>query len=545
MKNNSENILSLLFKLCSIPSITGEKEEDGVPLFLKEELSGWEYFGKHPQNIWLEPLEGDKLKRHNFCAIVRAEPAVKRTIILMSHHDVVPVDNCKPVNASPFDIAAYTKAIEGADTDVEAEEDLKSGNWLFGRGVSDMKSGMAAQIALLAELAEKPESLSANILLMTMADEENNGFGVHQAVRMLVRMQEQEGLEYIACIDSEPTITNENKECGRIYAGTIGNATLFSMCVGKSSHVGEYFSGINSTLIMSQLISEVESDPETSDEWMGKRYSPATCLQAEDLCKIYSVTLPEKSAALFNVLMTVKTPAEQMKYLEKKAYSSLNKTLSTLSERMEVLRGQGYVGLPGIEYKARVIMYSELENIVKAKVADLLPLQQSFMDSLPEDMSSQDRGIALAEYMTQLAGVEGPYVLIGYLSYCQPRVNRRRTEGEKKVVSAMDSVIKHAQDNYGHKLLKEEIYEGISDMSELGYQGTDEDLRIVTGNFIGWGTDFNYPFDEMRRLDVPIVNLGPIGKDAHKLTERLDKSFYTNELPGLLKKLVMELISLQ
>ncbi|MDR2869119.1 MAG: M20/M25/M40 family metallo-hydrolase [Deferribacteraceae bacterium] len=540
--------MELLYKLCAIPSITTTAAEDAVPLFLHKELSSWPYFAEHPENIWLDALKNDALGRHNFCAMVKSSIPTKRTLILLSHHDVVPVDNCKPElsmrathAASPFDIAAYTEAIKHADIDSETRADIESGDWLFGRGVSDMKSGMAAQLALLAEFAENPTTLDANILLMTMADEENNGAGVHQAVRTLERMQAEDGLEFIACIDSEPTISNENKDCARIYTGTIGNATLFAMAVGRASHVGEYFSGINSTSLISQLVLLIESAHSTSDIWQGKRYSPATCLYLEDLNSSYSVTLPEKSVALFNVLMITKTPSEQLHFLNSMAQTAANDVLNLLYRRREGLRGSGYLELPRHKDKAKVISYAELVAMLKLS-CDVRKVQQEFLDSLQPDLSDQARGIALVSHMAELAKLEAPYIVTGFLSYCQPRVNLRQSAGEKALMAAVQRVIDYAKTQHNHELIHEEVFEGISDMSELGYQGSAEDLQLLTDNFIGWGVEHNYPFAEMQKLNVPVVNLGPIGKDAHKMTERLDRDFYVNTLPDLLRKLVKELI---
>jgi arginine utilization protein RocB len=534
MKNTPADTLDLLRRLCAIPSVTTTAAEAAVPQFLFAELSRWAYFAKHPDNIWLDPLSDDKLARHNFCAIVRAEPATSRAIILLSHHDVVPVDNCQHIPASPFDIAAYTEAIKHAELDPETINDVKAGEWLFGRGIADMKGGMAAQIALLAELAEQPETLQANILLITTADEENNGFGIHQAVRTLADMQAQ-GLAYIACIDSEPSITNVDKDLARIYTGTIGNATLFALAVGQASHVGEYFSGLNSTSLISQLVLEIEGDPDTADEWMGARYSPATCLYMRDLASSYSVTLPEKSVALFNILLTTFSPQWQMAYMCDKAKLAAGKALAMIHSRKQALK-HDVSCMDG----ATVITYADLMDMLRVK-HDVQAVQKAFLGSLPADMSEQERGIALVEHMAELAQLPKPYVVVGFLSYCQPRLNQRITAGEKRLLAAVEAVVSYAKVQHGQAVRHEEVFEGISDMSELGYQGSSEDLRLLKANFVGLGVEYAYPFAAMQRLDVPVVNLGPIGKDAHKATERLNMQFYLNVLPDLLKKLVAEL----
>ena len=43
----------------------------------------------------------------------------------------------------------------------------------------------------------------------------------------------------------------------------------------------------------------------------------------------------------------------------------------------------------------------------------------------------------------------------------------------------------------------------------------------------------------MRRLDIPFVNFGPLGKDAHRFTERVDLSYSFGKAPDLLRSLVV------
>ena len=42
----------------------------------------------------------------------------------------------------------------------------------------------------------------------------------------------------------------------------------------------------------------------------------------------------------------------------------------------------------------------------------------------------------------------------------------------------------------------------------------------------------------MRRLNIPFVNFGPLGKDAHRYTERVDLAYSFGKAPALLRELV-------
>lgn len=42
------------------------------------------------------------------------------------------------------------------------------------------------------------------------------------------------------------------------------------------------------------------------------------------------------------------------------------------------------------------------------------------------------------------------------------------------------------------------------------------------------------------RMDIPVLNLGPAGKDAHKLSERIHEGYAFGVYPRLLRRAVLE-----
>jgi len=44
-----------------------------------------------------------------------------------------------------------------------------------------------------------------------------------------------------------------------------------------------------------------------------------------------------------------------------------------------------------------------------------------------------------------------------------------------------------------------------------------------------WGSGYYIPFEKIRRISMPLLNVGPLGRDIHQYTERVMKSdvFYT------------------
>jgi arginine utilization protein RocB len=50
-----------------------------------------------------------------------------------------------------------------------------------------------------------------------------------------------------------------------------------------------------------------------------------------------------------------------------------------------------------------------------------------------------------------------------------------------------------------------------------------------------WGKNYALPLEDLQKIDIPCVLLGPIGKDAHKATERVELDYSFNVLPSVFR----------
>jgi arginine utilization protein RocB len=50
-------------------------------------------------------------------------------------------------------------------------------------------------------------------------------------------------------------------------------------------------------------------------------------------------------------------------------------------------------------------------------------------------------------------------------------------------------------------------------------EGTD--IEGLKKNFPAWGYGYKIPLDTIAQLNIPFLNIGPHGKDAHRTSERL------------------------
>jgi arginine utilization protein RocB len=61
-------------------------------------------------------------------------------------------------------------------------------------------------------------------------------------------------------------------------------------------------------------------------------------------------------------------------------------------------------------------------------------------------------------------------------------------------------------------------------------------------NMPGYGITYDLPFEEIRALNLPVLDIGAFGKDAHKFTERIEKKYTFNVAPELLYRTILNLL---
>ena len=111
---------------------------------------------------------------------------------------------------------------------------MESGDFLFGRGIFDMKSGDAVIINLFEEVAKDLDNFEGNLIYAAVCDEEANSSGMLSVVPKLVELQEKEGLEYLALLDTD-YITAEfiGDESKNIYNRNCWKINAFFLCCRK------------------------------------------------------------------------------------------------------------------------------------------------------------------------------------------------------------------------------------------------------------------------------------------------------------------------
>lgn len=96
-----------------------------------------------------------------------------------------------------------------------------------------------------------------------------------------------------------------------------------------------------------------------------------------------------------------------------------------------------------------------------------------------------------------------------------------------------ENIIQFAKNDLNQDYAIKCYFMGISDLSYLALNKSESVIPYISPNMPHWGESYSIPFEDLKEISVPIMNIGPWGKDYHKFTERVFKDdlyIYTPEL---------------
>ena len=207
MKLNSfDKVKQLTEEMVAIPSINKEPGgESAVARYMQDFYMSLPYFQAHPEQVKCFQTKNDFVVRHSTLAYVKGTKGnSNRTVILIGHIDTVGVDDFGTIREYAFRCEELpAKLRETFVLPQEVIDDIESGEYLFGRGALDMKSGVAGHMYLIQYFSEHPEELDGNLLAIGECDEEDNSKGIITALDLLEELKEKEHFEYVACINAD------------------------------------------------------------------------------------------------------------------------------------------------------------------------------------------------------------------------------------------------------------------------------------------------------------------------------------------------------
>lgn len=486
MRNDlSARARELALTLTAWPSVTGSADEAAYAEKLAHLLV-------HFDAVWTTTIPDDP--RRNVFALKKG--ASRATVVLTGHFDVVPVDDygsLKPIAfAAERLLPDIVARLRRSGENPLALSDFESGEYLPGRGLLDMKAGLAAGIAAMEAYTGE-----ASLLFIGVSDEEDRSAGARAAVPLLPQVAAEHDLDIRLVINLDAISDQGDGTLGRSVAlGSIGKQLLTAFAVGKEAHACYPEDGINAAYLMAELLTVFELAPELSEATGAEIAAPPTALHAKDLKLGYNVTTPGQAFAYWNTLQHRMPASEVLAIAMKLAERAMAKAAHKVQRDVPVLT------------------YAELA----AKCDPKLMTERAMELARHHELDIPERSKLMTAHAWALSGLSGPAVIMGFGSIPYPAVSLSDKALEERIVKAVAP--------FDVKPIR--FFPGISDMSFFGEAAGD--LTAAAANSPVWGTSFAMPSP----AGYPCINIGPWGRDYHHWLERLHAPYAFEILPRVL-----------
>jgi arginine utilization protein RocB len=481
----------LALKFTSWASVTGSSGEVEFAPLLIGCLRGFD-------KSWLQKIDGDSFGRSNVIALKRGRSS--RTIVLTGHFDVVPISNYGALQGLAFDplslLPPTIARLKETGENPKALADFESGDFLPGRGLLDMKAGLAAGLAAIEAYQGE-----ASLLFIAVADEEERSAGARAAVSHLRDTAQAESLDIKLVVNLDAISDQGDGNAARVVTtGSIGKQLLSAFVVGKETHAGYPQDGVNAAYIAAELVIAFELAPELAETIGTEVAAPPTALSAKDLKQGYNVTTPGLAFVYWNTLQHRRSGTEVL---------GIAKSLCAVAiSKVETRTGR----------KIRLMDFAELAELVPddemASIKNVVAAQPHL------DLPEQSKRVT--QMVWERSGLSGPAVVMGFGSIPYPAVSLTDEKLKSLICNALDV----------HGIGQLEYFAGISDMSFFGEASGN--LDVVAANTPIWGTSFAMP----KPAGYPTINLGPWGRDYHHWLERLHAPYAFEVLPKALLSVI-------
>lgn len=544
--NRADRIEKNLLNYLKEITHTGTELERNNENFFKKWFDSIPYLNRNPELCGFYDIEKDCLKRRIPWALLKGQG--NRTIVMLHHTDTVDIDDFGKYKEYAYKPSELEELfLEGkVELDEATRKDLNSGEWLFGRGVSDMKGGGCIHLSLFEEYSQR-EEFSGNILLIGVPDEENLSAGMRSAVNLLRDLKEKHGLEYVLLLNVEPHDRIDENNI-TIYDGSVGKIMPIFLVRGKLAHVGQIYKGLNPVNLLSAIVRKTELNPEFIEKAGNTVTPPPAWLYFKDRKDVYDVSLPLLAGGYMSVLSLNKPPKEILDRLKAISEEAFKEVISDMELSYEKYRSLTDMDYGEMDWKPNVKYYGEIYNEILEEKGELFKKEiAEFQKELEEkidkgELTRIDGAYHLMEKTLEYYSDLSPVVVIALAPPYYPSTNNAMLDSAGEINELICELDKYARKQTGNGIYTQNYFTGISDLSYAMFTADKENIDYIQDNMLFWGDMYYIPLDTIREQSMPVLNVGPWGKDLHKYTERVYKKDLFERLPQLIDFIVSSVL---
>ena len=540
-------IKTLAVELTQIRSVVGTSGENDVAKKVYETLAELDYFRLHPDNLRLLPVRDDELGRNGVFALIEgARNHSKKTLLCIGHIDTVGVADYGGLQPIATDPAALKQKLAAATKFSEpALSEILSADWLLGRGILDMKTGVASLMVMVEHFSRCPEKLTGNLVFCAVPDEEGNSAGMLSAVQDLAQLQTERGWDFTAAIDTDfMTFRYPEDENRYVYVGTTGKLLPCFFIYGEETHVGEPFNGLDANLLASEVMRRIDLATDLCDIADGEVALPPISLHQRDNKTEYSVQTANTVNLYFNWPTHSSEPAEVLAKCRVKAVEAFEAVIAHLNAEYEKFCRMSHIPFRRLPWETNVLTYDELYRQVKAEMGDEIDrILEGVIEQL-RGRNADDREVSMAivDEVHKHCSDKNSKIVVYFAPPYYPHNFVRDGDARSDILlAAVGRAVAEARSVYDYPIVTRRFYPYISDLSYCGIAAA-EHMGKLTENMPAWQLTYHLPVQAIQAISMPVVNIGPYGKDAHKLSERVCVNYSFDAMPLILQRTMESLL---
>ena len=546
-----ERVRALTLSLTRQRSVTNTEGETSFGPWLYDQLAEWPYFRTRPECLRLERTLDDRRERYTVFA--RVHGAGRRAVALCGHYDTVDVDgyaDLEPYATDPE--ALLPRLIERLErearsaADLRALADLRSGDYMAGRATLDMKGGLAVGLAVLERFAAQSQ-LEGNLVFVATPDEEDSSNGMRSAVRQLAELLPEWGIDLEAAINLDSGV-GEGDDGKAVFLGSVGKVLPSVFFVGRPTHAGAPFDGVNAALLAAELTRRVEANPALGDPPGAAEEvaPPPVTLYQTDRRSRYDVTTPATAWCSYNVLTYTRTPTDMLDMMLGETRAAMDAALRTLETRAAAYDRVAGAAVHAHAWTPQVLTWAQLEAQARSRGPAEIARMSALRHMLAADPSLDVIGLSqrLIEAAAREAGLAGPAAVLCFTSQYYPQVDLGQGPRAKAFLAAITAGTAAIAASHSTRVRLRRHFPGISDMSFFAPQAAGA-VEVVIANTPAWGSGLTHDYAAAARVGAPIANIGPWGHDYHQATERVNMPYSFEVLPALVWGVVNRLLSVR
>lgn len=512
-------IEELLLSLVAVRSDTGTAMECDMAATILELLREDPYFQANP-HLCGSYDNGDPLGRPVIWALKKGSG--NQTLILSGHYDTVETacyGDLRELALSPAELKAAMLAKGGYPPEVV--RDLENPAWMFGRGTADMKAGLAINLHTL----HNAQPGAVNLLFTAVSDEENLSAGARQAVGLYAMLQETFGLKYQLAVITEPS--TRNPEAGMPYLLTDGSAGKILPVVvakGRAAHAAYMMNGLNSAVIIAEIVRNVESSLAFLSRDMGTSTQPPTTLIMKDLKGCYDVTMPEYSTAGFNMTFFKSTdPAQLLETLRaicETALADLVARYNRVFDHMASEHGLSHALKVGFHPQVLTLQELKAQLSTRAGFAAInARLEGDLSDRVKgQETTLQQGSIDYIRALLDYASFDQPTVIIGVAPPYYPAVHNAYLE--KDISPVLAELAAALEKKHRIAVTRGAYYQGMTDLSYMSCADLVGANQMMD-NMAMPKQVYDIDFVGLAQLSIPALLIGPAVRGIHQASERV------------------------